>query len=208
MKLWSESFDHNSAIPEEFAFGKYHPEQHIELSHNRNPHLAWCDLPAGTQSLTLICHDPDVPSKADDVNQEGKTVPADLPRVAFYHWVLINIPPDLSEIKAAAFSDGITPGGKPGAGARYNTRQGLNDFTGWFASDETMAGNYYGYDGPCPPWNDSIIHHYHFTLYALDIPKAPIKAPFTGSEVLKAIEGHVLAEANLVGTYKINPEAK
>ena len=32
-----------------------------------------------------------------------------------------------------------------------------------------MSGDYFGYDGPCPPWNDSIVHHYVFTVYALDV---------------------------------------
>lgn len=62
------------------------------MSDNKNPHLQWSDLPAGTRSLVLICHDYDVPSKGDDVNQEGKTVPANLPRVDFYHWVMIDLP--------------------------------------------------------------------------------------------------------------------
>ena len=53
------------------------------MSDNKNPHLQWSDLPAGTRSLVLICHDYDVPSKGDDVNQEGKTVSANLPRVDF-----------------------------------------------------------------------------------------------------------------------------
>jgi phosphatidylethanolamine-binding protein (PEBP) family uncharacterized protein len=40
----------------------------------------------------VICHDPDVPSKGDDVNQEGRGVPASLPRVDFFHWVLVDLP--------------------------------------------------------------------------------------------------------------------
>ena len=51
-------------------------------------------------------------------------------------------------------------------------RQGINDYTGWFAGDKDMAGNYFGYDGPCPPWNDEIPHRYVFTLYALDVAAA------------------------------------
>ena len=39
----------------------------------------------------------------------------------------------------------------------------------WFASDKDMAGDYHGYDGPCPPWNDEIPHRYVFTVYALDV---------------------------------------
>jgi hypothetical protein len=66
---------------------------HVALSSNRNPDLHWDDVPAATRSFVLICHDRDVPSKGDDVNQEGREVPESLPRVDFFHWVLIDIPP-------------------------------------------------------------------------------------------------------------------
>ena len=46
-----------------------------------------------------------------------------------------------------------------------------------------MGGSYYGYDGPCPPWNDSIPHHYLFTLYALDIEQCPVEEGFGGPQV-------------------------
>ena len=46
----------------------------------------------GTKSFAIVCHDPDVPSKGDDVNQEGRRVPASLPRVDFFHWVLVDLP--------------------------------------------------------------------------------------------------------------------
>src|SRR3546814_955338 len=59
---------------------------------NANPQLSWSDAPAATQSYVVICHDPDVPSKPDDVNQEDREIPGTLPRVDFYHWALIDIP--------------------------------------------------------------------------------------------------------------------
>ena len=64
------------------------PRRTCALSANRNPDFAWSDAPAGTRSFALVCHDPDVPSRGDDVNQEGRVVPASLPRVDFFHWVL------------------------------------------------------------------------------------------------------------------------
>src|SRR5688572_27608084 len=91
MKLSSSSFAPNGPIPAEFAFCAPDPKSHVTLSRNRNPHLSWSELPAGTKSLALICHDPDVPSKPDDVNREGRTIPANLPRVDFYHWVLVDL---------------------------------------------------------------------------------------------------------------------
>ena len=131
-------------------------------------------MPPGTQSLALVCHDPDVPSRGDDVNQEGRVVPASLPRVDFFHWVLVDLPPDTPPIARGEFSDGVTARGKPGPHAPRGARQGINDYTGWFAGDKDMAGNYFGYDGPCPPWNDAIPHRYVFTLYALDVPRLDV----------------------------------
>jgi len=206
MKFWSDSFADGEPIPAEFAFGKPGSDGPVELSDNRNPHFAWSDLPEATRSLVLICHDVDVPSSPDNVNTEGVTVPADLPRVGFYHWVLVNLPAKPSRIDVGEFSDGIIARGKDSPGPR-GTRQGLNDYTGWFAGDPDMAGQYCGYDGPCPPWNDEIVHHYHFTLYATDLEDCPVHGRFTGDDVKAAIEGHILAEAAFVGTYHIYPDA-
>jgi phosphatidylethanolamine-binding protein (PEBP) family uncharacterized protein len=162
MRIWSDSFNEGGVIPPQCAFAVSDPDSRVRLSSNRSPHLAWDDVPAGTKSFVLICHDPDVPSVGDDVNQEGKTVPASLPRVDFFHWSLVDIPVCLKSLAEGMFSDMVTPHGKPGPlvpftiknGTEHQLRQGINDYTGWFASDPTMAGEYYGYDGPCPPWND------------------------------------------------------
>ena len=209
MKLWSDSFKDGAAIPGQFAFGVADPTTHVALSDNKNPHFAWSDVPGDAKSLVLICHDRDVPSRGDDVNQEGKTIPADLPRVDFFHWVLIDIPVSSAAIKAGEYSNGIQAHGKSGPEitdhALIGARHGLNDYTGWFAGDPDMAGDYFGYDGPCPPWNDSIVHHYVFTLYALDIARTPVDGKFTGMQVRDAIQDHVLAQANITGTYSLNP---
>jgi Raf kinase inhibitor-like YbhB/YbcL family protein len=208
MKLTSTSFANNQRIPEEFAFGAPDPKSRVTLSKNRNPHLEWSDLPAGTRSLVLICHDYDVPSKPDDVNKEGRVIPATLPRVDFYHWVLVDLDPGSGPIRAGEFSDGVTPRGKKGPEGPRGTRQGINDYTAWFASDKDMAGNYFGYDGPCPPWNDTIPHHYVFTLYAVDFAQCPVSGIFKGPDVLAAIRGHVLGQATLTGLYSLNPDVK
>lgn len=84
MKLISQSFADQQPIPGAFAFGIPHERDHVCPGGNRNPHLEWHDLPAGTQSLALICHDPDVPTRGDDVNKEGRTVPSACPgRMSF-----------------------------------------------------------------------------------------------------------------------------
>jgi Raf kinase inhibitor-like YbhB/YbcL family protein len=208
MKLTSDSFKDGAAIPGEFAFAVPDAKNHVALSSNRNPQLVWTDVPKGTESFALIVHDPDVPSKGDDVNQEGREVPASLPRVDFYHWTLIDIPGDVRGIEAGSQSDGVTAHGKRGPAALGGMRHGINSYTQWFASDPQMEGDYFGYDGPCPPWNDSIVHHYIFTLYALDINELDFEGEVTAENVRGAMKGHVLAEATLTGLYSLNPKVK
>lgn len=206
MQLTSNSFADGQRIPGDFAFCIPDAGHHVCLGKNLNPQLAWADVPAGTRSFALICHDPDVPSKGDDVNQEGKTVPAALPRVDFFHWVLIDLPLAVTAIAAGEFSGEVLARGKTGPQAAHGSRQGINNYTDWFAGDNDMRGDYYGYDGPCPPWNDEIIHHYVFTIYALDIERLPLEGRFGGPEVRSAIAGHVLGEAKLTGLYSLNPK--
>ena len=206
MKLSTTAFADMGIIPAEFAFGRIDPAQHVALSANRNPNFGWSDLPAGTQSLALICHDPDVPSRGDDVNKEGRVVPASLPRVDFFHWVLVDLPADTPPIARGEFSDGVTARGKPGPHAPRGARQGISNYTDWFAGDKDMGGNYFGYDGPCPPWNDELPHHYVFTLYALDVPRLAVSGVFGGPEALAAMKGHVLAQAAVTGRYTLNPK--
>jgi Raf kinase inhibitor-like YbhB/YbcL family protein len=208
MRLTSSSFNEGEAIPGDFAFAVIDPANHVALSKNRNPQLAWSDVPEGTKSFALICHDPDVPSKGDDVNKEGCEVPASLPRVNFYHWLLWGIPASAREIAAGAQSDGVTARGKSGPDAPGGMRHGINSYTGWFAGDPDMKGDYYGYDGPCPPWNDAIVHHYIFTVYALDVNRLEVKGELVAENVEAALKGHVLAEAKLMGTYTLNPNLK
>ena len=205
MKLTTTAFADMAPIPPRCAFGRIDPKAHVALADNRNPGLRWSDIPAGTKSLALVCHDPDVPSRGDDVNQEGRVVPRSLPRVDFFHWVLIDLPPTLTEIAEGAHSAGVTARGKPGPAAPGGGRHGINDYTGWFAGDKEMGGDYHGYDGPCPPWNDEIVHHYVFTLYALDVAALAVPTRFGGADARKAMQGHVLAQAQVTGCYSLNP---
>lgn len=205
MQLSSNSFADGQRIPGDYSFCTPDPARHVCLGSNRNPQLAWSGAPEGSKSFVVICHDPDVPSKGDDVNQEGRTVPASLPRVDFFHWVLVDLPASISSIAEGEFSSEVTPRGKPGPSAAHGARQGINDYTAWFAGDHDMSGDYYGYDGPCPPWNDEIIHHYVFTIYALDIERLPLEGRFGGAEARAAMAGHILAQASLTGTYTLNP---
>jgi Raf kinase inhibitor-like YbhB/YbcL family protein len=130
-------------------------------------------------------------------------IPNDQPRADFVHWVMIDIPPEVCVIEAGSASDGITAKGKQNPPGPEGSRQGLNDYTGWFAGDAQMGGDYYGYDGPYPPFNDQRVHRYFFRLFALDTDKLDLPQRFTAADVLKAMKTHVLAEAAVHGTYTL-----
>jgi hypothetical protein len=204
LQLRSDSFQNGQPIPPRLAFGK--PGEPVALSDNLSPHLAWKDAPPATRSYVLTCIDTDVPSRGDDVNQPDRTVPADLPRVEFVHWLMANIPVEFVELGEGACSTGIVARGKRAPAGPPGSVQGKNDYTGWFQGDPDMGGEYLGYDGPCPPWNDERLHHYHFRVCALDTTLA-LADGFTIDELRKAMRGHVLAETEIVGTYAIYDRA-
>jgi Raf kinase inhibitor-like YbhB/YbcL family protein len=204
MKLISNTFADGAALPQRSAFCKPDPDTHVTFSDNRSPHLGWSELPPGTRSLAILCIDPDAPSVGDDVNQEGREISADLPRVTFTHWILVDIPSARSELAEGTDSKGVTAKGKT-AGATKNGVRGINDYTGWFAGDPDMAGNYGGYDGPCPPWNDARVHRYVFTAYALDAETLGLSGSFGRDQVVEAMKGHILASASVTGTHTLNP---
>ncbi|MFL6708684.1 MAG: YbhB/YbcL family Raf kinase inhibitor-like protein [Massilia sp.] len=213
MRLWSDSFTEGGVLPAGCAFARFDADRHFRLSDNRNPHLAWEDVPAAAHSLVLLCRDVDAPASGDLVNKEGRTVPLSLPRAEFFHWTLVDIPVELHALEEGQFSQMVSPHGKPGPpvpfmvknGTEHQLRQGINDYTGWLAGDPDMAGEYYGYDGPFPPWNDERPHAYVFTLYALDTPTLPLEGRFTGQEAQQALRGHILDEAQIFCVYSLNP---
>ena len=97
------------------------------------------------------------------------------PKRRFVHWVLYNIPPDARGLKDGASAGGLPPG----------AREGANDF------------KRSGYGGPCPPIGR---HRYFFTLYALD-ESLSVESP-TKSDLEAAMKGHIIAQAELIGTYE------
>lgn len=97
------------------------------------------------------------------------------PKMTWVHWVLYNIPPDSNGLPEAVAPSALPPG----------TRQGLND---WHRT---------GYGGPCPPIGT---HRYFHKLYALDTVLPDLGNP-TKSEVERAMQGHVIDQAELIGTY-------
>ncbi len=148
MKIFSKAFKESEKIPPKYTCD----------GEDVSPPITFSGVPEGTGSLALICVDPDAPS--------GKWV----------HWLIYNIPSDLSELK-----ENISKKGKLESGML----QGTNDF------------GRIGYGGPCPPGGT---HRYYFKLYALDT-MLNLEAGITEKELLKAIFNHNIAEAHFMGKY-------
>ena len=98
------------------------------------------------------------------------------PKMTWVHWVLYNLPADSRELPEAVEPSGLPPG----------TREGKND---WKRT---------GYGGPCPPIGR---HRYFFKLFALDTVLPDLRTP-TKAELQKAMQGHVLEKAELMGVYQ------
>jgi Raf kinase inhibitor-like YbhB/YbcL family protein len=102
----------------------------------------------------------------------------DAPAGTWTHWIVFNLPPTVHGL----------PGGVSSEGTLFGSgQQGMNDF------------QKIGYGGPCPPMGQS--HRYQFKLYALDA-MLPLTGLVTRDKFLVAIEGHVLAEADLTGVFR------
>ena len=199
MRMRSNSFGHGEPIPAEFALGA--PDG---FGGNRNPHVAWDEVPDGTRSFVLMCIDTDAPTDPALVAGEAP-IPVAHPRGDFVHWVVADIPAGVREVAAGAASDGVARRGTPAGGlAGIGGRQGLNDYTGWFAADADMRGDYHGYDGPYPPAHDLRTHRYFFRVFALDVDALDLPAKFTAADVFRAMHGHVLGEAAEYGTYSLH----
>lgn len=125
---------------------------------NISPPLTWKNIPSGTKSIAIINDDPDAPVGT------------------WVHWVIYNIPPNIS---------GLPEGIKPIEKLPDGTMQGRNSW------------GKIGYGGPCPP---SGVHRYFFKIYALD-KMLDLKPGATKEELLKAMKGHILAEGQFYGKY-------
>jgi len=181
-----------SPIPPKFAYCTSDGKGRTKNGDNISPAIIWSDAPVQTKSYALIVVDPDVPTSFDAANKPDKVLPVVFPRQNFYHWVLIDIPAQVTGILEGKDSSGITAGGKPVGRTDYGTN-GVNGY------------GFGGYDGPCPPWNDERLHHYHFTVYALDVASLHLPDPVNGQLAQSAMTGHILAQSEVVGTYTTNP---
>ena len=172
-----------------------------------SPAVSWTPGPNGTKSYALLMTDPDVPADISLIGKPGVMIAASAPRQTIYHWVLADIPPGLTFLSEGIEGTGMTPKGKAHGPMPHGVR-GVNAYTPLTASDPQMKGEYGGYDGPHPPPNDLRLHHYTVRIVALDVPTLGLSGPFTGADVEKAIQGHILAEGEDVGTYSSNPTLK
>jgi Raf kinase inhibitor-like YbhB/YbcL family protein len=170
---------------------------HVRPGANQSPHVEWSQAPEGTKSFALIAWDPDAPLGSLAFNKVGLSIPRDEPRTDFHHWVLVDIPTTLSALEAGVESDGVPEGDRPPVKTAHGL-QGLNDFS---KSGPRLGG----YAGPCPPWNDELIHRYTFALYALDVKTLGLSGGFFAPDVRAAMEGHVLAQASFTGLFWTNP---
>lgn len=154
LQLTSSAFQPEGNIPRQFTCE----------GNDVSPDLTWKNAPSATKSFALIVHDPDAPRPG-----------------GFTHWVVYNIPANVTQIpQGAARGDTLSAGGV----------QGKND------------SGQNGYMGPCPP---SGTHRYYFYLYALDT-ELKLKTGAGKDDVEKAIKGHILEKAELMGRYKKGSE--
>jgi len=172
-KLASTAFVEGASIP-----AKYTCDGARDLS----PPLSISGTPTEAVSLALIMDDPDVPRalKPDGV---------------FDHWILFNMPADTKEIAEGGSL------GTPGANGA-----GHNAYTGpcppRFSRSEATMKIQVGSQGEPPPKEyEPSEHRYIFTLYALDI-KLTLEVGATKAAVLKALQGHIIAQTQLIGRYK------
>jgi len=149
MEIKSTAFGNKGMIPDRYTCD----------GEDISPPLEWHDAPGGTQSFSLICDDPDAPMGT------------------WVHWVVYDIPPNVTALSEHAPSEQeLTNGGK----------QGRSDF------------GTIGYGGPCPP---SGTHRYYFKLYALN-SYVGLHPGATKEQLLKAMKGHILEESTLIGNYR------
>ncbi|HVI92011.1 MAG TPA: YbhB/YbcL family Raf kinase inhibitor-like protein [Dongiaceae bacterium] len=184
---------------------------HMTMGSDISPAVKWSKGPYGTRSFALILQDADVPADFSTANQEGQVIAADAPRQTVTHWVLVDIPAQVTSLKAGAEGDKLTPKGKPQSMTDHG-RRGLNDYGHFMEGNPDMAGDYAGYDGPCPPWNDQRVHHYTLTVYALSVGKLPVGkeagGKFDGPAMLQAIQPYILAKGSAQATYSLNLTVK
>jgi Raf kinase inhibitor-like YbhB/YbcL family protein len=156
----STAFRNGGAIPKAFTVD----------GQNASPPLSWSSAPTSAREFVLIVEDPDAPGAKP-----------------FVHWLLYDIPPNITTLKQGMSRPGVTPGAATPPGGPLTGEEGKN-------SKDLM-----GYVGPEPPPGKT--HHYHFQVFALDRP-LNLSAGADKQAVVTAMAGHVIAKGTLVGTYQ------
>jgi Raf kinase inhibitor-like YbhB/YbcL family protein len=204
LKVSVDSFKNGGTIPNKHALCVPAAQGHVAPGPDISPRISWSKGPAGTKSYVVTLTDTDSPAaEREKMNKEGMTLTSSVPRKTFFHWVLVDIPARVTSLPEGAESTARVVHGKPST-TKIGVR-GLNEFTIIFAANDALKGQYYGYDGPCPPWNDENIHHMHFTVYALSVPTLNLTGAFGGPEAMAALKDKVLAHGEVIGLYTQNP---
>ncbi len=172
---------------------------------NLRPAIEWSAAPRTTHSFAVFVMDPDVPADFTNAGKSGRVIAAGAKRQNFFHWAVVGIPSGVNNL-AGGPSDAALKAGieLPNDLGKANYVPRLGEF-----------------GGPCPPWNDARLHHYHFIVLALD-EKAPVadqnaldsadpandanNAKNTYERLMKS--GHVVAKGAAVGTYTLNRALK
>lgn len=191
LDVFIKGVSENEMMPKHYALCEPDLMEHTRPGRNINPAIDWNSGPGEvTKSYAVIMHDPDVPAEFGDANKEGVTLPATLKRRTFYHWVVFDIPSDVTSLPEGIDAQGMTLPGIAGASG--------------FGDDARIGAS--GYGGPCPPWNDEAVHHYVFTVYALDVPTLGLDKTANVDKVIQAMSGHVVSLGNATAIYSQNPE--
>ena len=200
-----DSMKYDHMIPSEYAFCTADGHGAATAAANKNPQISWSKGPAGTKSYAVVIYDTDSPAEHRELmNQKGATLTKAVKRKVFFHMVLVDIPADVMGVPEGAASNERLLHGKPASSIKVGV-PAANGYTQAFAANDAMKGTYYGYDGPCSPWNDENVHHYHFTVYALSVPSLGLSGAFTGEAAIAAMKGKVLAQGQFLGVYSTNP---
>lgn len=175
----TESGDFAISSPS-YADGAAIPDRYACFGDNVSPAVNWSNVPTDAASLLIFMYDPDA-----DMAMGASVSPG------FVHWIVYNVPPDTT-----GFGEGVPAGVALEGGAM----QGSNDFAQYESPGAVFPGGasvkLIGYDGPCPPEQ----HRYVIAVYALDT-LLDVPADATPGEILDAMQGHVIDEAQWSGVY-------